>query len=171
VLVRPRTEDDFDECVRIGGVVWRRDGYPAYLGTDMRTFLVTSDSLAAWVAEDDGRVIGHVALHRQTIPAVLDMAGRALARPVDRLGVVARLLVDPDARQRGAGKLLLEAATAEAWARGLWPVLDVCSRFGPAIALYERCGWVRAGSVDLVFGDVEIEELVYLGPGFGGGTD
>jgi GNAT superfamily N-acetyltransferase len=167
VLVRPRTEGDLDECVRVAGVVHELDGYPAYLATDIRTFLVSSDALAAWVAEHNGRVVGHVALHRHTLPAVMDIAGAALGLPADRMGVVARLLVDPVARHLGAGLRLLDTATAEARAHGLWPILDVCSHFLPAISLYERRGWTRAGSVDLTFGDVEIEEVVYLGPASG----
>jgi GNAT superfamily N-acetyltransferase len=153
-----------DECVRLGSVVHERDGYPAYLATDMRTFLMASDAVAAWVAEHEGRVIGHVALHRRTIPDVMAIASAALDVATDQLGVIARLLVDPKARQMGVGRLLLEAAAREARLRWLRPILDVCSRFGPAIALYERSGWVRAGQVDLVFGDMEIEEIVYLGP-------
>jgi GNAT superfamily N-acetyltransferase len=165
VLVRPRNDDDLDECVRMAEVVHEQDGYPAYVATDLRAFLVTSDALAAWVAEHEGRVIGHVALHRRTLPAVLDAAGSALGLPVEKLGVVARLLVRAESRHLGAGLQLLQTASAEARARGLWPILDVCSRFAPAIALYEGCGWRRVGSVDLVFGEVEIEELVYVGPG------
>jgi GNAT superfamily N-acetyltransferase len=164
VLVRPRHDDDLDECVRIAKIVHERDRYPAYLPTGLREFLFGSDALAAWVAEDGGRVIGHVALHRRAIPAVLDLASDALALPVDRLGVVARLLVDPAARRRGAGESLLDVATGGAWARGLQPILDVTSHFASAIALYEGRGWRRVGQVDLVFGDTQITELVYLGP-------
>jgi GNAT superfamily N-acetyltransferase len=164
VLVRRRTEADLDECARVAGVVRERDGYPVYLDSDLRTFLATSDAVAAWVAEDQGEVIGHVALHRHTLPAVMAIAAAASGVGTDQLGVVARLLVDPEARARGAGRRLLETATAAARSRGLRPILDVCSRFGPALALYERCGWVKVGQVDLGFGDQQIEELVYLGP-------
>jgi GNAT superfamily N-acetyltransferase len=164
VLVRPRTDADLDECVRLAEVVHDRDGYPVYLATDLRTFLAAPDAVAAWVADDEGRLIGHVALHRQTIPAVMVIASAASDVATDQLGVVARLLVDPEVRHQGAGRLLLEAATGAARSRGLRPILDVCSRFGPAIALYERCGWINVGQVDLGFGDLKIEELVYLGP-------
>jgi GNAT superfamily N-acetyltransferase len=164
VQIRLRTDGDVDACVRMAEVVHERDGYPAYVATGLRDFLVTSDALEVWVAEDDGQVIGHVALHGHTIPAVLDIASQAVGRPVSGLGVVARLLVDPEARQHGAGEALLEVATAKSWALGLWPILDVCSRFSAAIALYERQGWRRVGQVDLVFGDVELEELVYVAP-------
>jgi GNAT superfamily N-acetyltransferase len=162
--VRLRAEGDMDACVRLAEVVHERDGYPAYLATDLRTFLSASDALAAWVAEAEGRVIGHVALHRRTIPAAMSIAAEALTCPVDRLGVVARLLVGPQARQRGVGRALLEVATQEARTLGRWPVLDVSDQFLPAVALYEQSGWVRAGHVHLELAGRAIEELVYLGP-------
>jgi GNAT superfamily N-acetyltransferase len=166
VLVRPRSEEDLDQCVDMAEAVHRRDGYPVFLHTDFRTFLVAPDALAGWVAEDEdeGRVVGHVALHEQTLPEVLAIASAALARPVDELGVVARLMVAPAARQRGVGRLLLDAATDGARARSRWPILDVCADFRPAVALYEARGWVRAGAVPLRLDDRDIEELVYLGP-------
>jgi GNAT superfamily N-acetyltransferase len=164
VLVRARSEEDLDQCVRVAEAVRQLDGYPVFLDSDFRTFLVAPDALAAWVVEDAGRVIGHVALHQRTIPEALAIAGHALGRPVDQLGVVARLLVAPSARQRGVGRLLLDTATREARARSRWPILDVCADFGPAVALYEAQGWVRAGSVPLHLDGRYIEELVYLAP-------
>jgi GNAT superfamily N-acetyltransferase len=153
-----------DACVRLAEVVHARDGYPAYLASDLRTFLSPSDALAAWVAEAEGQVIGHVALHRRTIPEAMSIAAEALTCPVDRLGVVARLLVGPEARQQGVGRALLEVATQEARMFGRWPVLDVSDQFLPAVALYEQSGWVRAGQVHLEHDGRAIEELVYLGP-------
>lgn len=160
--VRPRTPSDVDECVRIAEAVHDQDGYPAYLATSFKDFIVTDDALATWVAEHDGAVIGHAALHRHTIPDVLTIASDALGRPIDQLGVVARLFVDPERRQLGAGDALLEQATLEARSRGLWPILDVCSDFTAAITLYERRGWTRVGHVDLVFGDLALTELVFI---------
>jgi GNAT superfamily N-acetyltransferase len=153
-----------DACVRLAEVVHERDGYPAYLATDLRTFLSAPDALAAWVAEAEGQIIGHVALHRRTIPAAMSIAADALTCPADQLGVVARLLVCPDVRRRGVGRALLEVATQEARTLGRWPVLDVSDQFEPAVALYEHSGWVRAGHVHLELDGQAIEELVYLGP-------
>ncbi|HEV3368487.1 MAG TPA: GNAT family N-acetyltransferase [Acidimicrobiales bacterium] len=153
-----------DACVRLAEVVHERDGYPAYLATDLRTFLSAPDALAAWVAEAEGQIIGHVALHGRTIPAAMSIAADALTCPADQLGVVARLLVCPDVRRRGVGRALLEVATQEARTLGRWPVLDVSDQFEPAVALYEHSGWVRAGQVHLELDGQAIEELVYLGP-------
>ena len=153
-----------DACVRLAEVGHERDGYPAYLATDLRTFLSAPDALAAWVAEAEGQIIGHVALHGRTIPAAMSIAADALTCPADQLGVVARLLVCPDVRRRGVGRALLEVATQEARTLGRWPVLDVSDQFEPAVALYEHSGWVRAGQVHLELDGQAIEELVYLGP-------
>jgi GNAT superfamily N-acetyltransferase len=84
-------------------------GYPAYLPTSLRRFLADADALAAWVAEDDNGIVGHVALHPRSSDAVnvMEMASKALQLPFDHLGVVARLLVVPHARGGGFGRSLL----------------------------------------------------------------
>ncbi len=156
----------------IASLVHDLDGYPPYLPTDLRGFLAWPDAYGAWVVETAGEIVGHVALHRgSSSPAVRALAGRAPSPPVDRLGVVARLFVDPSARRAGVGERLLETASREAVARGLWPVLDVATQLRGAIRLYERCGWSRAGevTVDLRRG-FTLDEFVYLGP-LGPGED
>jgi GNAT superfamily N-acetyltransferase len=150
------------------------DGYPVHLPAgDYLGFLVSDEALGTWVSEEDGVIIGHVALHRRSSAPVLDLASRALGLPADRLGVVARLMVDPGHRGRGIGRALLETATDASWERGLWPVLDVVADSAGAIALYERCGWTRAGEVTVTFrSGPTLEEAVFLGPvqRRGGGT-
>jgi hypothetical protein len=48
------------------------DGYPAYLpGTDLHRFLTMPASVAAWVAEVDGSVVGHVALNSESHPGAM----------------------------------------------------------------------------------------------------
>ena len=93
------------------------------------------------------------------------MASQALTRPVDQLGVVARLLVSPDARREGIGRTLLNRASGEATRRGLWPILDVVTTFEAAVNLYESCGWIQVGQVTFRFHDGgSVKEFVYLGP-------
>ena len=165
MIARPRIDDDLQRCVEIAQVVHDLDGYPIYLPTDLRTFLVSADAYGVWVAEVDGEVVGHVALHRRTTTAALTRAGEVLDQPVDRLGVVARLLVDPAARRQGVGQALLEAAAGDAVVRDLWPVLDVVTDLQGAVRLYEKCGWRCVGQVTVRLGDdVSCDEYVYLGP-------
>jgi GNAT superfamily N-acetyltransferase len=165
VVVRQRTDADLDRCVAMAVAVHELDRYPLYLPTDLRTFLVSPDAYGAWVAEDGGEIVGHVALHRRSLAPVMALAGQALHQPVERLGVVARLLVAPTGRHRGVGRALLEAAWADAIARDLSPILDVATEFQGAIRLYEACGWTRVGEVTVRLADgFSITEHVYLGP-------
>jgi GNAT superfamily N-acetyltransferase len=163
VLVRHRRTGDADACEAVARAVHRLDGYPPYLPDDLRTFIL-SPAIDAWVAEVDGTVAGHVALHQRSSDAVMALASAATGRPAEHLAVVARLAVAPDHRRQGIGRALLHAAAGGARGRALLPVLDVVARFGGAIALYEACGWRRAGEVTLRLGGKCFTELVFLGP-------
>ena len=95
--------------MRLTRVAHELDRYPMFLPIDFRRFISAPDALAAWVAEDDGEVIGHVALRPSSSEAVLAMAVEVLRVPPDRLGVVARLLVSPEHRRRGVARSLLRS--------------------------------------------------------------
>jgi GNAT superfamily N-acetyltransferase len=162
VLIRPREDRDLAACAELVRDVHAADRYPRYLPEDIRRFLVQEDAYRAWVADLDGQVVGHVALTPRGLEQSLKVASDALNMPPGQLAVVARLFVAPKARGQGAGRQLLDAATAEARARGLQPVLDVDKDLTAAIALYESRGWVRAGSVTVRFRDGStLDEYVY----------
>jgi GNAT superfamily N-acetyltransferase len=145
--------------------VHARDGYPPVLVSDFASFLVRRRAIGAWVAEDDGAVVGHVALHPDSSPQVMELAQQATECPTARLAVVARLLVSPACRRKGVGAALLSTATDHAHSLGRWPVLDVSTRFLPAIRLYEREGWWSAGAVAVTIdGHASFDEFVYVGP-------
>ncbi len=168
VLVRPRLETDLDECTDLARQVHDSDRYPIFLPSDLHSFMAAPDALAAWVAEDAGEIVGHVALRPRSSEVVMALAREVLGLPDGRLGVVARLLVSSRHRRRGIGSALLEVAAGEALARGLWPVLDVVVDHGDAVRLYESRGWLLAGRLTTCWGDnPEVEELVYLAPGTG----
>ena len=95
------------------------------------------------MAEHDGAVAGQVVLVQRDQPAPLR---EATGRDSGQLAEVTRLFVDPKARGAGLGGGLLTAATRDAAARGLRPVLQVVDGSAPAIALYEHAGWTRVGS-------------------------
>ncbi len=165
--VRPRTAADLVACERLAEIVHAKDGYPVYLPGDLRTFLAVPDAIAAWVAVEDAKVVGHVALHPGRSGAVLDLATEKIGIPASRFGVVARLLVGPDARRLGIGRSLLDRAAGHASELGLTPILDVVDRHVAAIRLYESNGWIRLGQVTVTFGrGVPIDEFVFIGPGF-----
>ena len=170
MIIRSRSAGDLDRCAAVAEAVYAVDGYPAYLPGQvrpgvLRSFLDVADAHAAWVAEEDGDIVGHVALHAHGSGPVMDLAGRATGRPAEALAVVARLLVAPQLRRSGAGRALLEVASEEATARRLWPVLDVAVFLRGAVGLYESAGWRCAGEVSVPLPDGRVlEELVYVGP-------
>lgn len=166
VTLRPREDGDLEGCVSLLRTVHERDRYPLRFPEDPSSFFVVPDALGAWVALLDGRLAGHVLLRPSVNPRVMAMASAAAGIPEERLAVVGRLLVAPWARRRGVGRRLLGRAAEESWGLGRHPVLDVVAESGAgAIALYEREGWSRAGSLRVTFSTGEtVDELVYVGP-------
>ena len=165
MIIRNRARGDGAALEAMAFLTHRLDGYPKYLPDDLRSFIVNDDALGAWVAEDAGELLGHVALHQRSAPEVMEVARTAAGLDDHRVAVVARLLVSPAARRRGAGRELLGRATAMAARLGRRPVLDVVDEHRGAIALYEDCGWTRVGQVEWALPDGRpLRELVYVGP-------
>lgn len=162
--VRPRLGADIAACGELVRAVHEADGYPVRLPPDPAGFLEVPDALDAWVAEDDAGLVGHVLLRRRSAGPVMQAALAATGLPADRLAVVARLLVAPRARRRGAGRALLATATARAHALGRRPVLDVVSEQRAAVALYGAEGWARVAAVTTRYGDLVFDEVVFVGP-------
>jgi len=148
-LVRPRTDRDLAACVEVLAAVHRHSGYPVNWPEHPADWLTPRSLLAAWVAELDGRVVGHLGLSRaaegDAAPGV--WAARA-GVGVDVTTVVGRLFVSPAARGHGLGAALMARAVEEARALGLHPVLDVVDSDTAATALYERLGWELLGVVE-----------------------
>jgi GNAT superfamily N-acetyltransferase len=163
MLVRGRTDADLDSIDALARTTHEVDGYPVRLPPDLRAFLVGPDELAAWVAEAEGQVVGHVALHARCSRPSLEVALRATGRREEDLAAVARLLVSPATRRRGIGRLLLRAATTEATARGLLPVLEVVRQHQSAVGMYEALGWERVGAAELRLpDDLVLDLFVYV---------
>lgn len=123
VRIRARGEADLPALGALLAEVHRSDSYPADPRRACAAWLVEGERPGdpAWVAESDGRLLGHVALERDA-------------------GVVRRLFVAPTARGLGVATALMDAI--EGGARRL----DVVDLDRAAIALYEGRGWVRTGS-------------------------
>jgi GNAT superfamily N-acetyltransferase len=166
VLIRERIESDLGACEQIAHAVHELDGYPRYLPNDLRSFIASPDAYAGWVAEQEGVVLGQVALHGRGPEAAVALAAKELNRPSDQLGIIARLFVSPQARRQGVGGSLLSVAAEESIAQHLWPILDVVTDHHGAIALYECNGWRRVGEVTSHFKNgFSLDEFVYVGPG------
>jgi GNAT superfamily N-acetyltransferase len=145
------------------------DGYPRYWPADPHAWLTPSLLLQAWVAEVDEVVVGHVALCEAKDDTAAAILSTASGFPVDRLAVVSRLFVSPQARGCGLGTGLLHAAGATAVASRLRPALEVLDHDHAAIALYERAGWQRVASAPAAWaldqGDCAVVHY-YLAPAF-----
>ena len=148
-MIRPRREEDLERCVALLRRVHEVDRYPAIWPADTVEWLAGRDPLAAWVAEDDGQLLGHVSLHATDPTRVRPQWCEALSVGVEQLAVVSRFFVSPDARGRLIGGRLINHAERHAVGQGLRPVLDVAEHNRDAIAFYERRGWRRVGTTEL----------------------
>lgn len=165
VLIRRKAEEDESECLDLLMQVHESDGYPLYLPEDVPAFITPEFEVAAWVAERDGRIVGHVALHRASVDPTLAAAQRATGLPPERLAVVSRLFTAPALRRAGTGRALLQHATTQAESRGQRAVLDVGQALAAPVALYESEGWERVESLTLRVDESAVLDLwVYVSP-------
>ena len=159
--IRPRTSGDFEELDKLAGRVHAVDGYPVHVpGGDLLRFLTEPPSLAAWVAEENGRLLGHVAVNSDSNPSAMKAIREA--RIEGDLAVVARLLVDPGARRRGIGMQLLAQARAHGELLGRTPILDVVAASVPAVSLYRAAGWQEIAEAVIKLPGRTISELVFV---------
>ena len=143
--VRVRQSEDLEASARALIEVHSTDGYPVEGVDDPQAWLTPAGLLRAWVGELGGRLAGHVLI---TTPQDGDAAAKAWAdegNPVERIAVLGRLFVLPEARRHSSGKQLVRATSAYADEQGLRLVLDVMEKDTAAIRLYERLGWRRIG--------------------------
>lgn len=164
VEIRPRRDEDVPALVGALDAVCTVDRYPPHVPGDLEALIATPYELSAFVAEMDGRPVGHVALHPYTARAVMAAASEATATPVASLAAVARLFVDLGARGAGVGSRLLETVTVEATRLGRTPILDVWSELDAAIAMYESAGWRRIGQVSFEFKSGCTSRCAHTGP-------
>jgi GNAT superfamily N-acetyltransferase len=151
VVLRDRTEADLPSLAEV--LVAQREGtrYPWMwpLPVPIDDFIVRGGEERAWVAEVDGRPVGHVAVAHVTDHGDGIAGGwmAATGRGPDELGEVGVLFVDEDLRGRGIGSALVDEAVAWVRASGRLPVLDVVQHHGDAARLYRRKGWQEVGEV------------------------
>lgn len=166
MVLRPKTPADSEDLVGLAFEVHRRDGYPRHLPDDLAEFMTPDYEDAAWVADMNGQLVGHVALHRATGDPTLPAAQRATGLGPNSLAVLARLVVAPAARRQGVARELIAIATQHACSRGQRLVLDVVQDCDAAVGLYEDLGWVRVEPLKLpVSHDHPLDLWVYVSPG------
>lgn len=140
MLIRERADGDLPDCVEALTSVHAANGYPTKWPPDPPDWLSPVGLAAAWIAIDDGSVLGHVCVVRDVNEPA---AAAHLGVPPTRLASISRLFVTPAARGRGLllGSKLLAAAQDWTDAHGLTLVLEVAEDGGPAVSFYERLGW------------------------------
>lgn len=147
VRIRDRRDDDLPALAEILERQQPVSGYPMQWPLPYPTdrFIRRRAELDAWVAELDGRVVGHVALHAAENDELGRLWSRAHGVPVSSLRCVGVLYVDPDVGRRGVGSALLTTATGHAHADGGAAVLDVVAERAGPLELYRRHGWREIG--------------------------
>ena len=138
VDIRLATDEDYDECVRLLGVLGESTGgrNRASINRKVFTQMLDGERGAILIAEEDGEPLGmssisfNVALRYQESYCQLE-----------------ELVVDPSARGKNVGGLLVEAAVNKARQKG-------CNDFGLYLMpttehnqpFYEKYGFVKVGS-------------------------
>jgi GNAT superfamily N-acetyltransferase len=160
--LRARISADLQQLELLAESVRAIEGYPPDSDEPF------TPGIGAWVAIQEGAIVGHVALNPESAQEVMALAIGETGRSARELAVVARLFVAPGDRRRGVGTALLGRAVSEAHARGLLPVLDVGDELKGANALYAARGWRPVGRVTFPFSDGDsvrtARSLVYIGP-------
>jgi GNAT superfamily N-acetyltransferase len=166
VVIRSRDPVDLPALAQILVRVHARDGYPVEGVERPQEWLTPPRELAAWTALVDDQPIGHISL---TQASPTDDAARlwhnATGQDISQLAIPVRLFVDPVHRQRGAGRLLMRAATSFARAHHLAMAFDVMLKDRDAIRLYEAIGCQRLGTIIHEHSDGQSEPAaVYAAP-------
>ena len=163
--IREKAHKDATQCLDLLMQVHQADGYPMFLPQDVPGFITPDHEVAAWVGESDGRIVGHVALHRASVDPALTAARRATGLPPERLAVVSRLFTSPAVRRAGVGRALLRHATRHAAVLGQRAVLDVGQTTTAPVALYESEGCERVAPLLLrVDATATLDLWVYVSP-------
>ncbi len=125
-----RTHHEFDAKRFIAATARTERGYGSFLGSQLE-----DPDVAVLVAEEDGTVVGYA------YAGVEAHDWMALRGPA---GVLHDIIVDPEHRGRGVGRLLLDATLAFLRSRGVpRVVLSTAERNESAQRLFARAGFRR----------------------------
>jgi ribosomal protein S18 acetylase RimI-like enzyme len=125
-----REHHDFDPQRFISATSRTESQYGWYLGTQLE-----EPNIVILVAERDGKVIGY------TYSGIEGTDYMSLRGPA---GVMYDIVVDPDDRQQGVGRMLVDATLEALKAKGApRVVLSTAEQNGAAQRLFERAGFRR----------------------------
>jgi ribosomal protein S18 acetylase RimI-like enzyme len=165
MTIRPFEDADLHGAASALVEVHATDGYPVEGIEDPRNWLRSDDVIAAWVAESEGEIVGHVAVMKPHGEDAVRMWIEQSGDDEKDVAVLARLFVVREARRRATGEKLMKAATDYAQRSQLRLVLDVMTKDRAAMRLYERLGWVKIGEAKHRYGNGhEIDAVCYVAP-------
>lgn len=161
LTIRTRRSDDLPTLVRLLGEQQAASHYPIRwpLPVPTEDFLVRATERRAWVAEDDGEVVGHVTAAHVDGELVPLLAAGVGDRP---MGMMSVLFTDATRRGRGIGSLLHDTAVAWIREQGEVPVLDVVPVHAPAVALYRRRGWIEVGRSRFLWMPGDLPDVILM---------
>lgn len=164
IVIRSRTNADLDQCAAILCRVYAASGYPVEGVADPEKKLCSGDFEQVYVAERDGKILGHAAICAATEDDLAIPMWKQ-AHPDEHVATLGKLFTDPDQQGGGVATQLVEKAiewSREAKAR---LVLFVLIKDQPAIRLYQRLGWVEFGTATYHYGDGEhMESICFASP-------
>lgn len=165
VIVRPFENADLASAASALIDVHTTDGYPVEGVDQPEVWIRSADVMAAWVAELDGSIVGHVAIMRPHGEDAVSLWMQQSGDNEDRIAVLARLFVVKTARKHAAGERLMQAAMSYGSEHGIRLVLDVMTKDAAAIRLYERLGWREIGRAPHHYGNGRsIDAVCYVAP-------
>jgi GNAT superfamily N-acetyltransferase len=144
VIIRPRREQDLPALAEVLADQQALTGYPVRwpLPFPVEQFLVRSTEERSWVAELDGRVVGHASACRPD-GELRDLFVAAVG--TEEIAELAVLFVATDATGIGIGGRLIDTVVGWIRAAGRLPVLDVVPTHERALEIYRRRGWQVVG--------------------------
>ncbi|MGY0017369.1 N-acetyltransferase family protein [Streptomyces sp. cg35] len=165
LVVRPFEDGDIAGASAALVEVHATDGYPVEGVEDPKAWLTSDDVLAAWVAVDEGRVVGHISVMQPHGEDAVVLWQEQSGDPQEGIAVLARLFVVREARRKAAGERLMRAAMDYGQRQERRLVLDVMTKDVAAMRLYERLGWRRIGEAVHQYGDGQsINAVCYVSP-------
>lgn len=160
--IRTRRSKDLAACARLMRVVHYADDYPEQWPDSPRRWLDDDSVLDAWVAEELGEILGHVAISRSAEDTGEAMRwSEVTGHDPDELACVSRFFVRPRVRGEGIGTALLDVASAAVTARGMMPVLEAVAREPDRFRVLEDRGWKMVAMDPLPRGDRRMQRYRY----------
>lgn len=143
LVIRPRSEADLPALTALLAAQQSVTRYPMRwpLPFPIEQFVVRASDLAGWTAELDGVPVGHVAAQSAADDVLLPHWSAGHGLPLERLGVVGTLFVDPGVRRQGLGRRLHDTAVDWLRTHDRAPCLDVAPVHAAALEMYAAIGW------------------------------